>query len=104
MSIGRLVEYVTRGSRQNEEQLEKERHVHVWFRMALIPAQLVKAGNSSTSLSIFSIKIPEQKGPSVDSSYILKCTALLCLSDAVQVDERQLFVLYALENARQPNS
>ena len=59
MGIGRSAKYVTRRSRWNKEQLEKERHVHVWFHMTPIPSHLVRAGNSSTSLSIFSIKTPE---------------------------------------------
>ena len=57
--VGRSAKYVTRRSRQNKEQLEKERHAHVWFHMTPIPAHLVRAGNSITSLSIFSIKTPE---------------------------------------------
>ena len=59
MSIGRSAKYVTRRSRQNKEQLKKERHVHVWLRLIPIPAHLVRPGNSSTSLSTFSIKTPE---------------------------------------------
>ena len=48
INIGRSAKYVTRRSRQNKEQLEKERHVHVWFHMTPIPAHLVRTRNSST--------------------------------------------------------
>ena len=30
--VGRSAKHVTRRSRQNKEQLEKERHAHVWFK------------------------------------------------------------------------